>query len=107
MPPVYTQDSHRERFETIVDYYFTRECAPFLLQGEMIDSMIFSKFQSYQIDRWLLEDGVSRDLELLYQGLRYGWKASDFHVKCDNMGATITVIIISDGFIFCGFYDYS
>ena len=73
----------------------------------MIDSMIFSKFQSYQIDRWLLEDGVSRDLELLYQGLRYGWKASDFHVKCDNMGATIIVIIISDGFIFCGFSDNS
>ena len=55
----------------------------------------------------VVEDGVSGDLELLYRGSRDGWKASDFHAKCDNKGATITVIRSSDGFIFGGFADKS
>ena len=50
---------------------------------------------------------VSVDLELLYQGSRNGRKGSDFHVKCDDKGATITVIFSSDGFIFGGFSDKS
>ena len=53
------------------------------------------------------EDGVSGDLELLYRGSWDGWKPSDFHAKCDNKGATITVIRSSDGFIFGGFADKS
>ena len=31
--------------------------------------------------------------------------ASDFHAKCDNKGATITVIRSTDGFMFGGFSD--
>ena len=51
------------------------------------------------------EDGVSVDLDLLYRGSRDGWKASDFHDKCDHKGSSITVIRSSDGFIFGGFSD--
>ena len=65
----------------------------------------FSKHHSSPIESWLSEDGVSEDLELLYRGSRDGWKASDFHAKCDNKGATITMIHSSDGFIFGGFSD--
>ena len=54
-----------------------------------------------------MEDGVSGDLELLYRGSQDGWKTSDFHAKCDDKGATITVIRSSDGFIFGGFADKS
>ena len=50
---------------------------------------------------------MSGDLELLYRGSRDGWKGSDFHEKCDDKGATITVIRSSDGFIFGGFADKS
>ena len=107
MPHVYTQDSHQGRFDKIVDYYFPGESAQFILQGESIDSTVLYKFQSYKIERWLLEDGVSGDLDLLYQGSWDGWKGSDFHAKCDHNGATITVIRSSDGFIFCGFADKS
>ena len=88
-----------------MDYYFPGESAPFLLQWERINSTILSKFLSYQIERWLSEDGVSGYLELVYWGSRDGWKASYFHAKCDDKGATITVIRSSDGFIFGGFAD--
>ena len=50
-----------------------------------------------------MEDGVSGDLYLLYQGSRDLWKGEYFHGKCDNKGATIAVIWSSDGFIFGGF----
>ena len=106
-PSLYIQESHRERFETIVDYYFPGESATFILQVRGGASTTFSKHHSLQIKYWLLEDRVSGDLELLYRGSRDGWKASDLHANCDNKGATITVIRSSDGFIFGGFADKS
>ena len=51
------------------------------------------------------EDEVSGDLELLYQGSRYGWKEYDFHDKCDHKSETIIVIWGTDGFVFDGFAD--
>ena len=66
-----------------------------------------SKRHSSQIESWLSEDGVFGDLEFLYRGSRDGCKASDFHDKCDNKGATITVIRSSGAFIFGGFSDKS
>ena len=51
------------------------------------------------------EDGVYGYLELLYRGSQDGCKASDFHDKCDNKGATITVIWSTGDFIFGGFSD--
>ena len=90
-----------------MDYLFPGDSTSFILQKREIDSTILSKHQSSQIESWLSEDGVLGDLKLLYRGSRDGWKASDFHVKCDNKGATITVIRSSDGFIFGGFADKS
>ena len=104
-PFVYIQVSQQERFKKIVEYYFTGEYSSFILQRGDINSTILSKHNSSQIESWLSEDGVSGYLELLYQGLRDGWKVLDFHVKCDNKGATITVIWITDSFIFGVFAD--
>ena len=98
LPPLYIQKPQKECFKKVVYYYFPGEWLYFI-------SAIFSKHHSSQIESWLSEDGVSGDLELLYQGSRDGWKASDFHAKCDNKGTTITVIRSSDGFIFGGFAD--
>ena len=90
-----------------MDYYFPGESAQFILQGKRIDSTVLSKHNSSQIESWLLEYGVSGDLELLYRASRDGWKGEDFHAKCDDKGATITVIRSTGGFIFGGFADKS
>ena len=90
-----------------MDYYFPVESASFILQGSEINSKILSKHQSSQIEIWLVEDGVSGDLEIIYGVSWDGCKVSDFHAKCDYKGATITVIWGTGGFIFGGFVDKS
>ena len=52
-----------------------------------------------------MEDRVYGDLQLLYQGSRDGNQGSYFHAKCDDKGATITVIRSTGSFVFCGFAD--
>ena len=52
----------------------------------------FVQISDFQIESWLLEDGVSGYLELLYHGSWYRLEASYFHAKCYNRGATIAVI---------------
>jgi hypothetical protein len=39
---------------------------------------------------------------LLYRGTRDGFRASDFHSKCDHQGATITVVKSANGYVFGG-----
>jgi hypothetical protein len=41
--------------------------------------------------------------KLLYRGSRDGFKASNFHEKCDNQTNTLTLIETTKGFIFGGF----
>ena len=65
--------------------------------------MIFSKGQSFKIERWLSEDGVSVYFQLLYQGFLDVWEGGNFHHKCDNKGETIVVICSTGGFIYGGF----
>ena len=84
-------------------YFSPGESSSFILKGSEINSIIFSKHQSSQIDSWLSEDRASGDLELLYRGSQDGWKESDFHDKCDDKGATVIVVQSTGGFIFCGF----
>ncbi|ETO01461.1 TLDc domain-containing protein [Reticulomyxa filosa] len=51
-----------------------------------------------------LPKGKESKVTLLYRGSRDGFRASDFHEKCDNKGATVT-IVLSDQFnhVFGGF----
>ena len=46
-------------------------------------------------------------LELLYRASRDGWQCQDFHSRCDNKGATVTVIKCTGGFVFGGYADVS
>ena len=39
----------------------------------------------------------------LYQGTKHGFRAVDFHSRCDNKGATITIVRTSTGNIFGGY----
>ena len=40
---------------------------------------------------------------LLYRGSDHGWSASDFHSRCDNKGATISLFKILNGDCIGGF----
>ena len=44
---------------------------------------------------------------LLYRGSRDGWRPKDFHDRCDNKGATVTVIKSSKGRISGGYTQLS
>jgi hypothetical protein len=36
-----------------------------------------------------------------------GWNAIDFHRRCDEKGATLTIVKTSDGYVFGGYSDQS
>ena len=44
---------------------------------------------------------------LLYRGSRDGWTGKDFHSRCDDKGATISLYKIKDGSCFGGFTNES
>jgi hypothetical protein len=46
-------------------------------------------------------------LSLLYRGSRDGFGAADFHAKCDEKGATVTIVKSTEGCIFGGCSDMS
>ena len=63
--------------------------------------------QHHQILSWLSESsgGTQVKLQLLYRASRDGWQCQDFHSSCDNMGATVTGIKCTGGFVFGGHAD--
>ena len=58
IPHVYIQDLHQDRFNIIAYYLFTGDSTSFILPGREIDSTMLSKYQSFQIENWLAEDGL-------------------------------------------------
>jgi len=79
-----------------------------------VDEKLFSSIQSEivtdpyhqrKLHEWLDEDGFDGEIQLLYRASRDGWKPSLFHAKCDNQGATLTVIKSSEGYVFGVFTD--
>lgn len=42
-------------------------------------------------------------IKLLYRASRHGFRAADFHAKCDNRANTITLIQTTKGYIFGGY----
>jgi len=83
-------------------------CHPVCL---IMDSQILSGEQGEQIHVWLAENKEYKNkhikVELLYCASRDGWRAHDFHSRCDNKGATITVIKRTGGYVFGGYADAS
>jgi len=76
------------------------------------DSVILSRQQETRICLWVAAQKKHPvKLQLLYRASRDGWKGRDFHSRCDNKGATITVIKRTDqsgnvlGRIFGGYAD--
>jgi len=74
-------------------------------------SIIFTSFlnprQYFHIIKWVgtkyLCHSACQKIKMIYNAKRDGWKASDFHKYCDNMGPTIVVCKTDNGNIFGGF----
>jgi hypothetical protein len=77
--------------------------------SKMTQSVIISWLQADTILGWLgihwCTLGKQTKLELLYRASRDGWRATDFHSKCDNKGATVTVIKSTGGYVYGGYID--
>uniref|UniRef100_A0A7S1BY61 TLDc domain-containing protein n=1 Tax=Corethron hystrix TaxID=216773 RepID=A0A7S1BY61_9STRA len=70
-----------------------------------IDSVILNKGYEQELYKFLDEDKIDGNLELLYRGSRDGFGVSQFHEKCDNQGSTVTVVKSTEGYVFGGFAD--
>jgi hypothetical protein len=55
-----------------------------------------------QMIEWLVEQNF--EWRLCYRASLDGWKAEDFHSKCDNKGPTVVFVKVGN-FIFGGFTD--
>jgi hypothetical protein len=65
------------------------------------DSKVISKLPD------ILNEFGNRRLKLLYRGTRDGFRATDFHGKCDGQSHTITLIRTTKDFIFGGYTPLS
>jgi hypothetical protein len=94
--------------------------AAWLLQLQRADSVLLSVPQEDTIFGWLKGPhkggvpkkcqakellGTELKLDLLYRASRDGWAAQNFHSKCDNQGATVSVIRSTGGYVFGGYAD--
>lgn len=65
-------------------------------------------YKSYII-QWLKEPNQNykdlKDIKLLYRGSRDGFKAVDFHKKCNNKGETLVIIKSNEDYIFGGYTE--
>jgi hypothetical protein len=69
-------------------------CSKILRQDQIIDLIKLCEFNAS--DKWTL----------LYRGSRDGFRAKDFHLKCDKKSPTLTIIKAQDsGFIFGGYTE--
>ena len=56
---------------------------------------------------WLPARQRPSERSLLYQASRDGWKMTDLHAKCDNMGPTVVVVRAPDDAVFGGYTSVS
>eukprot|EP00735_Rhodelphis_limneticus_P002877 TRINITY_DN1394_c0_g1::TRINITY_DN1394_c0_g1_i1::g.19999::m.19999 TRINITY_DN1394_c0_g1::TRINITY_DN1394_c0_g1_i1::g.19999 ORF type:complete len:366 (+),score=42.94,TLD/PF07534.11/5e-19,Sec20/PF03908.8/5.8e+03,Sec20/PF03908.8/11,Sec20/PF03908.8/34,Cytochrom_B562/PF07361.6/8.4e+03,Cytochrom_B562/PF07361.6/0.15,FliD_N/PF02465.13/3.1e+03,FliD_N/PF02465.13/0.78 TRINITY_DN1394_c0_g1_i1:65-1099(+) len=71
------------------------------------DSVIMSDSEAGQLRTWLRELNKTGNMRVLFRGSRDGFATSTFHQKCDNQGATVTVVKSTSGRIFGGFNPLS
>lgn len=73
-----------------------------------VDSeIITSSTDKDHIKIWLAEVSKISGPQLLYRASRDGWDTNDFHSKCDDKGATVTIVKTSEGYVFGGYTDQS
>ncbi len=80
----------------------------FVFIFKFVESSILDRTLHYQLDE-LCEFPKDREWELIYKASRDGFKASDFHAKCNShpilQKGTLTVIKSDSGNVFGGFTE--
>lgn len=79
--------------------------APHIVPGAIpfSGSTILSEPQKQKLLEWI----SNKSATLIYKATRDGFKASNFHKKCDNMGKTLTVIRSIEGHLFGGYTEHN
>jgi hypothetical protein len=72
-------------------------CETFLPRFPALDSLIVSAFPE------IFDDFRTKRFSLLWRGSRDGFRARDFHARCDGHANTLTVIEDTNGNVFGGF----
>lgn len=75
-----------------------------LINTPFIDSTILSKQQKKELMN-LCDFAKNQKFTLLYRASLNGFSANDFHLKCDKVAHTLTIIRSSNGNIFGGYTD--
>jgi hypothetical protein len=99
-------------YVSLVRYYFPGQENLFIPEIKTLSSEILtSKPHQLLLHQWLQESMpelmTEVELSLLYKASRDGFKPHTFHEKCDDNGATVTIVTTKDGYIFGGFNDKS
>jgi hypothetical protein len=75
------------------------------MHNNILNSSILSDLKEINELMTLCEFPVDQKWRLIYKGSEDGFKASDFHSKCDNKPNTLVVIKSSNGNVFGGYTD--
>lgn len=70
-----------------------------------IDSNILVEFSTKELLFKICDFDLSQKWTLLYRGSQHGFKASDFHAKCDNIPKTLTIIKTNKRNVFGGYTE--
>jgi BTB/POZ domain-containing protein KCTD9 len=77
------------------------------MHNNILNSSILSDLKEINELMTLCEFPVDQKWRLIYKGSKDGFKASDFHSKCDNKPNTLVVIKSSNGNVFGGYTEQS
>jgi hypothetical protein len=113
VPRPYIAEQAMTNFEAVVQYYFPGQ-EEFIL-GNMMASfasdILAEEDHKLLLEGWVAESKPDLDTEvalsLLYRGSRDGFGAADFHAKCDDNDATVTIVKSTEGYVFGGYSDQS
>jgi len=101
-------DKEAPMLRQLVAHYFPGNEDVILGDAQIFNSKIVDLKESAQIQSWLGEaNRPSAEPQLLYRASRDGWTHHDFHSKCDNNGATVTIARTKEGYVIGGYSDKS
>jgi hypothetical protein len=112
VPRPYVTEQEMANFEAVAQYNFPGQ-EEFILgkMASFASDILAEEDLKLLLEGWVAESIPDFDAEvtlsLLYRGSRDGFRAADFHAKCDDKGSTVTIVKSTEGYIFGGYSDQS